>query len=85
LGDVASRLARGGVGLIEGVSGAMRMSDLDPGKDEGFISGAGKSLSDWAAEARMKYDILKTDKKRLRLMLSREKNKERGMGNSSTR
>jgi len=60
-GDIVSRAARGGMGLIEGVSGAMRMSDLDPTEEKGLIARAGEKISDFAESAPHRYDILKPD------------------------
>lgn len=61
LGDVGSRLARGGVGLVEGIGGGMRMSDLDPTQDTGLIPRTGKAMTDWAQDLREDKDLLKPD------------------------
>ena len=61
LGDVASRLARGGVQALKGVGGALRMSDLDPEADTGAVASFGKKVTNFADEATQKYDILKPD------------------------
>ena len=60
-GDAGSRLARGGLGLVEAVGGGLRMSDLDPSKDEGLLGKTGQRITDFAEGAREKYDIFKPD------------------------
>lgn len=60
-GYIASKAARGGLSAVEGVAGAMRMTDLDPTKDEGFIAGMGKSVSDWTKRVKQEHDIFKPD------------------------
>jgi len=61
IGDVGSRLARGGVGLLESVGGAMRLADADPTQETGIVAKAGKSLADFAERTREGSDFLKPD------------------------
>ena len=61
VGDIASRFARGGLRAVKGVTGAMRMLDLDPTKDEGILGTAGKFYSDLADKVEKEYDIFKPD------------------------
>ena len=61
IGDIVSRAARGGLGVVENISGAMRMSDLDPTAEKSSVAKMGKALADFAEETEGRYDIFKPD------------------------
>lgn len=60
-GDIGSSLARGGVNLVEGVAGALRMADFNPETDEGFLGRVGVNLSEHVKKWRQRSEILKPD------------------------
>ena len=61
LGDIGSHLARGGVSALEGIAGAMRMSDWDPTQETNKVARVGDVLQDKINIWRKRTELLKPD------------------------
>jgi len=63
VGDTVSHLARGGANLAKMVGGAMRVADLNPDDNDGFMDRAGQKLIDMGESAPKHAKIFRPDQR----------------------